>query len=425
MSKKEAFDFKKFLRQQWAELEPHKLLGRDRLKLKIKVPYINKTICNKTIYLDPEIPNTILDVFDNLGYINKDGKKPVIVAKNLKDDGTWHLVITLPPAIPFSKVRSDHEKGCFSDAVRKHVEIKWESYLLHMTIHNSKGLPELIPYRWDQTLYEHMELAIPVGYSYDNTLIAFDLAESPHMLIAGQTGFGKTMAIHCILNALLSLPREIQICICDPKRIDFRYLGKQILLARDDEEICNLLKAINRESDKRLKQIEKADLSVTKIQELDNPPPYIIVVIDEMAQLSDEAMDYIWRIGSLSRAAGVHLITATQFPYADIIPSKLRNLLEARLCFKVPSEASSRVVLGDEGPMAAWLPTERSNGEILKGRAIWKFGHVCREVQTMLLTKNARKTISQNGKARRWEFEQCQTKKLLPSRARQVNYSDY
>lgn len=353
-------------------------------------------ILGKEVISNNEIPGKILDVFDNLGFTNKDGIKPIIVkgGKKKKDYG-WHLVIELPAGKSFQQcLRAKHFFEC---ATNSFIVMEWNG-ALQMDIQTG-SLPSMIPY--EQIEDDSPELNVIVGYTQKGPLY-FNLCEAPHVLVGGQTGWGKTMALHCIANALLGKAR---ICICDPKRIDFRYLKKHILLARDDEEICNLLRMLNQESDKRIRLIENADVSVTKIQELDNPPPYIVVFVDEMAQLSKEAKEHLWRLGSLSRAAGIHLVAATQYPYAEIIPSTLRNLFEARLCFRVASESSSRVILGEEGSMAAWLPP-------IKGRAIWKFGHEFKEVQTMFLSQKERNEIANKLEPRRWDFEG--NKKLLP-----------
>lgn len=355
-------------------------------------------VLGKTIIEDNRVPGLILDTFDNLRFETKDKRKPVIVSKKKTEYG-WYLVIKLPPGISFLQVK--RKLNWFSDAVNGFVRVDWLKGNLHMDI-QTNTLPTLVDYQWNPELYKDMELPIPIGFTQKG-LEVFDLCESPHMLIGGQTGWGKTMSLHCIANALLP---KAWVCISDPKRIDFRYLKKQILLARDDVETQNLLMALNKEYDKRIAILEKADVSITKIQEYDGSIPYIVLIIDEIAELSKDTMVLLNRLARLARATGISLIGATQRPSVDVIPGSTRDLFEARLCFKVGSEISSRVILGEEGSMAAWLPP-------VKGRAIFKFGHEFKEVQTMFLSKDQRKKVHESLELRRWDIEPS-TKRLLP-----------
>lgn len=363
-----------------------------------KTTYKQVKMFGKTIDLDSEIPGLVLDTFDNLGFKTKDEKRPVMVSKRRTDYG-WYLLFNLPPGISFKQVKN--KENFFADAVKGFVTLAWNGGLVHMDI-QTNSLPNYIGYSWDNEPYEHMELPIPIGYTQKG-LEVFDLCDSPHLLIGGQTGWGKTMYLHGLANSLIG---RAKICISDPKKLDFRYLKNNILLARDDIETFNLLKALNKEYDKRISLLEKADDSITKIQEYDGDLPYIVAILDEVAELSKESMVLVNRLGRLARATGISLVGATQRPSVDVVPGSTRDLFEARLCFKVGSEISSRVILGEEGSMAAWLPP-------IKGRAIFRFGHEFKEVQTMCLSKEQRKAISRGHEPRGWDFDTG--KKLLPN----------
>ncbi|HYD90667.1 MAG TPA: FtsK/SpoIIIE domain-containing protein [Flavobacterium sp.] len=370
------------------------ILGREFKEIKV---------LGKTLHLDNEIPGIILDVFDNLGFTTKDNRKPQIVAKSRTDYG-WHLVINLPPGISFSKCKRFQDY--FSDAVKGFVVMEWNG-ALHMDI-QTNTLPSFIPYKWDATPYlDKLTLPVPIGYTQKGIEV-FDLTDAPHMFIAGQTGMGKSNLLHIIANALLMLP-NIKLCICDPKRLDFRYLKDRVLLARDENEIYNLFKALNKEHDRRVKLIEKESDEIVKIQEYEGELDYIVVMIDEWAELDKETQPLINRILRLSRALGISIIGATQRPSVKVFGDSggdSRDLFEARVCYKVGSEISSRMVLGEEYSMAAWLPA-------IKGRAIWKFGHEIKEVQTMFLSKKDRQKLAKEQEARRWDIE-LSTKRLSP-----------
>lgn len=340
-----------------------------------------------------EVPGLILDTFENLRFETKDGRRPVIVGKKKTPYG-WHLVFNLPPGISFKQCKA--KENFFSDAIKGFVGLEWDGRL-HMDIQTSE-LPTYVDYSWEAGDYEHMQLPIPIGYTQKG-LEVFDLCDSPHLLIGGQTGWGKTMFLHCLANSLIS---KSWVCISDPKRLDFRYLRKYIHLARDDEEAQELLKGLLKEYSRRIKLLEQADDSITKIQEYDSSLPYIVAIFDEVAQLSKVSMEMMTKLAQLARAVGIHLVAATQRPDVTVIPGQCRDLFEARICFKVGSEISSRVILGEECSKAAWLPA-------VKGRAIFRFGGEFKEVQTMCLTKEKRMQISYP--ERGWEIE-SQVKRL-------------
>lgn len=342
-----------------------------------------------------ETVGLILDTFDNLRFETKDGRRPVIVGRKKTPYG-WHLVFNLPPGISFKMCKA--KENFFSDAVKGFVGLEWDGRL-HMDIQTSE-LPSYVEYVWSPEPYSHMELPIPIGYTQKG-LEVFDLCDSPHLLIGGQTGWGKTMFLHCLANCLIPMA---WVCISDPKRLDFRYLRNSVLLARDDEEASNLLRALLKEYHRRIALLESADPSITKIQEYDANIPYLVAIFDEVAQLSKGSMELLTTLAQLARAVGIHLVAATQRPDVSVIPGQCRDLFEARLSLKVGSEISSRVILGEECSKAAWLPA-------IKGRAIFRFGGEFKEVQTMCLTKKQRMAISYP--EREWDIEQA-IKRLEP-----------
>lgn len=380
--------------------ELEKMLGKLKHGFRIRKGLFGKkdiSIFGKVINLDNEIPGIILDTFDNLGFVTKDDRRPVIVSKNRTGYG-WYMVFNLPPGISFKKCKLC--ENIFSDAVKGFVSMSWNG-CLHMDI-QTNSLPTSIPYSWDAEPYANMELPIPIGYTQKG-LEVFDLTNAPHMLIAGQTGFGKTVALHCIANALI--PRA-RVCIVDPKKLDFRYLKNHVCLARDDEAAMNLFKLLNREYDRRINILESCSDDIVKVQEYEgNDMPYIVVIIDELAELSKDTHIYINRLLRLARAVGISIIGASQRISVKIIEGDTRELFEARLAFKVANETSSRMILGEENSMAAWLP-------VIKGRAIFKFGHELKEVQTMFLDKKDRKRLVKLYEPRGWEFDT--SRKLQP-----------
>ena len=206
-------------------------------------------IGKKVIHLDNAIPALIQDTFYNLGYERKDGTKPVIAAKRKTDYG-WHLVWNLPPGVSFSQVMKD--TNYFEDAVNAWIEMDWKNGKLHMNIQVGE-LPTMVKYAWELSEYKNMVLPIPIGYSRTR-LQVLDLAESPHLLIGGTTGFGKTSMIASIIHSVMY---RAVVVIIDLKGIDFEYLRDHCLVAITNEEAYQVLTALNKEYERRRDIIRK------------------------------------------------------------------------------------------------------------------------------------------------------------------------
>lgn len=365
-------------------------LFRHRGPVNIMGKQIDKVrLGKKIIYLDNQIPALIQDTFDNRGYEQKDGNKPVIAAKRRTSYG-WHLIINLPPGVSFKQVKAD--KDYFQDATNSWIELEWKHGKAHMNIQLGE-LPELVSYEWNPAAYSKMLLPIPIGYSR-TALTVLDLPESPHFLIAGATGFGKTSMIMSIIQSLIHVAI---IVVIDLKGIDFGYLENHCLLAQSNEEAFTVLTALNNEFERR-KQILRAN-HVRKWAECPNPPPYIVVIIDELAELNKPCFDLFDRLVRLARATGISIVAASQRTSTQVISGDTRANFVARMCFKVGTDADSRVVLGEDCSLAGQLPA-------IKGRAIYRYGIDTIEVQSMYLApEKAESLISITTPQRGWNIE--------------------
>lgn len=334
-----------------------------------------------------ELPAAILDTVDALW---KEDRKPLLTHKKKSPTG-WHMIFTLPPGVSFMEVQKRQEY--FSDACRGFVEMKKIGGYCHMNI-VAGHLENSYPYVW--TPREHKPLITPIGYS--PKLEMFNLADSPHLLVAGVPGYGKSNFLHVLIHALLPHAR---IGIIDMKRLEFAYLKNHCALARDEKEALALMKSLSKEMDRRIAILEKAN--VVKIQDYPGDDmPYIVLVIDELAEISDEKVLYhIDRIVRLARAVGISVVGATQRPSTKVLSGDTRAMFYARLCFQVADELNSRMILGDNCPLAAHLPG-------IKGRAIWKYGTETKEVQTMFLPlKQAKKLLSEVEAGNGWVVQSC------------------
>lgn len=368
-----------------------------RHRSKIPIPGLNKIdqikVFGKTLHIDNTIPALIEDTFANLGYEQKDGTKPVIAAKRRTATG-WHLVIHLPPGVKFGQIKDDRD--FFADATNSWVELEWKHGKCHMNIQPGK-LPELIKYEWDDAAYSKMYLPIPIGLSRTGPVV-LDLPEAPHLLVAGPTGGGKTSLIESIIH---SVWHRAAVIIIDLKGSDFTYLEDHCLVAITNEQAHEVLTRLYAEYRRRIQVFRQ--YRKRKIQHCPVDLPYIVVIIDELAELSKENFALFDSLVRLARATGMSIIAASQRTSTQVIKGDTRMNFLARICFATGNEADSRVVLGEDCGAAGQIP-------IIKGRAIYRFGLNITEVQTMYLSPaRAEKMALLTPNTRRWDFEHTAT----------------
>ncbi len=191
--------------------------------------------------------------------------------------------------------------------------------------------------------------------------MAVDLATMPHLLIAGTTGSGKSVCINAILSCMLleRTPDELRLVMVDPKRVELTgYNGIPHLLTPvivDPEKVVGTLKWMSREMDSRYKKF--AEIGARNITDYNSSQPqklpYIVVVIDELADLMmmapEETERNLNRLAQLARATGIHVIIATQRPSVDVITGMIKANFPSRISFTVVSGMDSRVVLDQPG----------------------------------------------------------------------------
>lgn len=208
-------------------------------------------------------------------------------------------------------------------------------------------------------------LFLAIGKSSTGTPYFYSLRKMPHMLIAGATGSGKSVCLNSIILTILfkAHPSEVKLLLIDPKRVEFSpYKDIPHLLAPvvvDPNRAASALAYMVQEMERRyqaLSQIVARDIDSynKKASQLGlEPLPYIVVIIDELADLmlvcSKEVEDSIVRLAQMARAVGIHLIVATQRPSADIITGLIKSNITTRIAFSVRSQVDSRVILDSAG----------------------------------------------------------------------------
>lgn len=206
------------------------------------------------------------------------------------------------------------------------------------------------------------KLTLPLGLDVSGKPVVADLSRMPHILIAGQTGSGKSVAINSFISAMLfrASPLEVKLILVDPKRVELtQYNGIPHLLAPvivDPEKVLSSLKWALSEMDRRYKLFAQAGVrNIEGYNEMSGfqALPYIIIIIDELADIMlfapVEVEDAITRIAQMSRATGIHMIVSTQRPSVDIITGLIKANIPCRIAFAVASQVDSRVILDMPG----------------------------------------------------------------------------
>lgn len=213
-------------------------------------------------------------------------------------------------------------------------------------------MPAEIDYKMDEVKAAIDGLTLPIitGYDVTGALIAYDMRKYPHLLIAGETGYGKSTELRAILTTLILHRQNVRFVLADLKRSEFhvfRHCAPVDDLCTDANHLSLALDSVRRELDRRGKLLDEKELTSTAETDL----PDIVVAIDEVALLKKEKkiMETIEDISAIGRALGVYLILSMQRPDAQVLDGKLKNNLTVRLSYKQADKINSKIVLGENG----------------------------------------------------------------------------
>jgi S-DNA-T family DNA segregation ATPase FtsK/SpoIIIE len=222
------------------------------------------------------------------------------------------------------------------------------------------------------------KLTLAMGKDINGRIVVADLAGMPHLLIAGSTGAGKSVAINAMIMSILykSTPDQVRLILVDPKRLELgNYEGVPHLftpIITEPKLAANALRNAVREMERRLKILaEKGVRNIDGYNKLfdgdgtpslfneesdEKPLPYIVIIIDELADLmmldSGNVEESVTRLAQMARAVGIHLVLATQRPSVDVITGLIKANFPARVSFRVATKVDSRTILDANGAEA-------------------------------------------------------------------------
>ncbi len=212
------------------------------------------------------------------------------------------------------------------------------------------------------------KLRVVLGRDVSGRSVVGDLSKMPHLLIAGATGSGKSVCINTIAGSLLYqfTPDELQLVMIDPKRVELSAYADvphlRLPVVTDMDKVVGALKWVVLEMERRYKLFAQLGVrnlegynkrAVEQRQALERPLPFLVVIIDELADMmmtaAEEVEKKLCRLAQLARATGIHLVVATQRPSVDVVTGLIKANFPTRIAFAVSSQTDSRVILDQAG----------------------------------------------------------------------------
>jgi DNA segregation ATPase FtsK/SpoIIIE, S-DNA-T family len=266
---------------------------------------------------------------------------------------------------------------CFRQTFGKNIEIKGDDKNFKLTIF-AQSLPKEVLYDYEafESHLKGLKLPIVAGIDLNGNLIVYDMLKNPHLLIAGETGSGKSTQLRSILSTVIQAlpPERLQLYLCDLKRSEF-WLFRNIEHVQgvyvSAREMMPVFTDIQREMKRRGDLLDEHEVS--HVDDLKIKLPYIVVCIDEVALLQKEKklMELVEEVSAIGRALCVFLILSMQRPDAQVLDGKLKNNLTVRMGFRSSNLTNSRIIdtpgsekLKEDGRMLLKIPTYNDLKEI-------------------------------------------------------------
>jgi DNA segregation ATPase FtsK/SpoIIIE, S-DNA-T family len=333
------------------EKNKFKLPSIDLLKTSIKK---EKENFNKDETHDPEFLEKILLDFGVNGNIKKVSHGPVVTLNEFEPAAGVKVAKII-------NLSDDIARNTSSESAR--IATIPGSNTIGIELPNSSRENVFLSEILNNSDFKKKEIKLPIalGKNISGSPIVGDLASMPHLLIAGTTGSGKSVCINTIILSLLyrHTPEKCKFILIDPKMLELStYEGIPHLLCpviTEAKKAASVLGWVVKEMESRYRLMTKE--GVRNIDGYNTkhklPMPYIVVVVDEMSDLmlvaGKEIENYIQKLSQMARAAGIHIIMATQRPSVDVITGTIKANFPTRISFQVTSKIDSRTILGEQG----------------------------------------------------------------------------
>lgn len=289
------------------------------------------------------------------------------IRKVTTNDHSTKITFSFPAGLDPSLLKKNF--FIFQQTFGKNILIEGEIKTFQLTIFKN-AIPSILKYDYGgySSQFEGVKLPIVAGADINGNLVVYDMVKNPHLLIAGETGSGKSTQLRSILTTLIKAiqPKQLELYLCDLKRSEFhlfRHIEHVRGLYHSAKDMLPMLYYLQKEMQDRGDLLDRHEVS--HIDDLKEPPPYIVLCIDEVALLQDEKelMKLVEEISAIGRALGVFLILSMQRPDSKILDGKLKNNLTVRMGFKCADLINSRIVgtpgsenLKQEGRVLLKLP---------------------------------------------------------------------
>jgi DNA segregation ATPase FtsK/SpoIIIE, S-DNA-T family len=268
-------------------------------------------------------------------------------------NNSMQIVFTLPLGLdPKEVIKSE---WLFKQQFGEHVKLKQENKKFVLTIYND-GLKKVIPYKFEtlHPIMKEYKLPVVIGKDKNGKIIVIDLIKHPHLLVAGETGSGKSVFLRTMITSFIQhmKPGQLELYLGDPKMVEF-FLFENLPIvkgfANEPDEIGKMVQKVVKQMRKRKKLMKDAKVPhIDKYnKKAEKKLPYILLCIDEFAELQSEGdikKDIEW-ISSQGRAFGVILCLSLQRPDRDTMDGKLKNNMTMRIAFKMADKVNSRIIL--------------------------------------------------------------------------------
>jgi DNA segregation ATPase FtsK/SpoIIIE and related proteins len=350
-----------------------------------------------------DVHAAVQDVIDALW--SKDPKPKIM--KKIKISGeAYKFIISLGPGLGYKEFKAKEQ--LFADAMGGTVQVEKRGKAITMQA-SATEIKKEYPYSFDPNQHKGY-LPVHFGHSAIGEIVR-DLADMPNLIIAGHPGAGKSNFLHgLIMGLLLNKNNDIRTIVFDFKRLEYSYLRDHVLLITKEGDAVQAFDAINKHLNKRLEKLEsKGCQKIQDYLEQGYEMPFLVVVIDELAEMHEEdcqtALNRILRLG---RAAGICVVCATQRPSSTMMKAfgDSKAMFAGTMCFHVRDGINSRMLLDNEN--AALIPS-------IPGRGIYQWDTEL-ETQSMFLPiKKARQLLKDINEVEVMNFVE-QPRKMFPPR---------